>query len=579
MSAYFLSRQLYRAFLVLCMLMGSTTPAYANLSFILQTGDSTSLTQSLAVDSNKCTTNGPRSAFVGGVVTNNSSNEVTDAVATINNLNTDVYLAGGQPANQSLGTLSPGRSVAVYWFVGYSCTKGATATPTITLNSSSGIVASTLNLTLRSAISSGTGGQVSSSTLGAGAVVGQTITLDVNYDFGGTDLGDEVFLQPSGSQSFDAACFRLVGSEIIGSNLAAATVGTRDKLYFVQPRKQAGNNYFISVRYSIEYLCAGQSTSARPYAVQTSGNTNIKYTGNFDGSGSVAITFPVPSNPFQITKTVSESLAFSGAMGNLVYTVTISNPSSFDAILSEIVDTLPAGMSYIDLTDKSDITADNSSYLPVQGSTGTIRFIGRRGASYLVPAGGSVSLRYEVTRPAAAGDYLNSASGFFGSASTPVVSANYSQVDPQPLTVTKISSVIGDASSGTDGPFAIPGALIEYTIAVGNPNPLSVDTDSVTVTDEIPPELKLCLVDFGGGSGPVLFGGGSPSSNLAYGFVSLDSNSDDLEFSSDGGSSWTYTPSPDADGCDGSVSDFRVSPSGSFEASTTFTLKVRFIVK
>ena len=83
---------------------------------------------------------------------------------------------------------------------------------------------------------------------------------------------------------------------------------------------------------------------ARPYAVQTSGSTNVKYTGNYDGAGSISMTYPAATNPFTITKTISSAADFVGAPGPLTYTVTVGNPSSQPSVISKIVDVLPAGM-------------------------------------------------------------------------------------------------------------------------------------------------------------------------------------------------------------------------------------------
>ncbi|MEX0343016.1 MAG: proprotein convertase P-domain-containing protein [Erythrobacter sp.] len=148
------------------------------------------------------------------------------------------------------------------------------------------------------------------------------------------------------------------------------------------------------------------------------------------------------------------------------------------------------------------------------------------------------------------------------------------------LGVTKLSSVISDPVNGATNPKAIPGALIEYLISVTNTGTEPADSDSVVVADDTPADAKMCLADLGGpGSGPVLFGAGSPASGLSYSFAALGNGTDDLEFSSDDGATWTYVPTADADGCDGAVSNFRVRPAGAFAAATGFTLRVRFIVE
>ncbi|QZD88938.1 DUF11 domain-containing protein [Qipengyuania aurantiaca] len=147
------------------------------------------------------------------------------------------------------------------------------------------------------------------------------------------------------------------------------------------------------------------------------------------------------------------------------------------------------------------------------------------------------------------------------------------------VSVTKVSSVVSDPVNGSTNPKAIPGAVVEYLISVTNTGAEAADADSVSVTDDAPADAKMCLSTFGGGSGPIMFNAGTPSSGLSYSYLALDSAGDDLEFSSDGGASWSYVPSPDSDGCDANISNFRVKPGGSFAASATFSLRVRFVIE
>tara|TARA_B100002049_G_C16072244_1_gene373375 strand:+ start:167 stop:1345 length:1179 start_codon:yes stop_codon:yes gene_type:complete len=147
------------------------------------------------------------------------------------------------------------------------------------------------------------------------------------------------------------------------------------------------------------------------------------------------------------------------------------------------------------------------------------------------------------------------------------------------LNVTKVSRVVSDPINGATNPKAIPGALVEYLISVTNTGKEPTDPNTLIVRDDAPANAKMCLTGFGGGIGPVLFNAGSPSSGLSYAFTVLNDTSDRLDFSSDGGATWAYTPSPDADGCDAEITDFRLRPTGAFAASTTFTAKVRFLVE
>jgi uncharacterized repeat protein (TIGR01451 family) len=384
---------------------------------------------------------------------------------------------------------------------------------------------------------------------------------------------------PTGSQSFDAACFRLTGSLVTASNITTWAVGTADRLYKLQTAKQTGNGYYVTIRYYFQYLCAATSTVARPYAQQTSG-TQLKYTGNYDGTGSIQLTFPGATNPFTISKTVSESSAFVGKPGNLTYTITITNPSSYASKVSSITDVLPAGMTYAGLHASSDVTTTNSSSVPSNGATGTLTFQGIIDQSYSIAAGGTVTLMYYATRPSGAGTFTNSAAGHFGTANTATATTNYTQYAISPLSITKVSSMVSDPVNRPGGPYAIPGALVNYMIVVGNPNSAAIDSNSVKVTDIVPSDSKMCLADLNGsGSGPVNFVDGGTSSALTYSFTALNNDADKLEFSSNNGGSWLYHPTADADGCDAAITNFRVSPSGSFAANSSFTLHARFLIK
>jgi len=146
-----------------------------------------------------------------------------------------------------------------------------------------------------------------------------------------------------------------------------------------------------------------------------------------------------------------------------------------------------------------------------------------------------------------------------------------------PLGLVKLSTVVSDPINGTINPKAIPGAIVEYRLILTNPADVAVDPDSIVVTDMLPPEVQLLASDIGGlGSGPVAFEDGTPSSGLSYLFAGLGDTNDDVEFSSDGGATWTYVPIPGGDGADPVVDAIRIRPKGGFNpGNAQFTLKFR----
>ncbi|MDQ2701448.1 MAG: CshA/CshB family fibrillar adhesin-related protein [Pseudomonadota bacterium] len=139
-----------------------------------------------------------------------------------------------------------------------------------------------------------------------------------------------------------------------------------------------------------------------------------------------------------------------------------------------------------------------------------------------------------------------------------------------PLTIVKTSSVHSDPVNGTSNPKAIPGAFVDYTLSILNPSSIAVDSDSIVVTDTLPPEVSLFVDDLGGpGTGPVVFLNGSPSSGLSFAIS-------DIAFSSDGGATWTYAPAVGGDGTDTLVSAIRLNPKGVFNpGNAAFQLRFR----
>ena len=113
------------------------------------------------------------------------------------------------------------------------------------------------------------------------------------------------------------------------------------------------------------------------------------------------------------------------------------------------------------------------------------------------------------------------------------------------LVFMKTVSVTSDPVNGTTNPKNIPGAEVLYTLRVTNTGAGTVDNNTILVTDPIPANTDLFVGDLGAvGSGPIVFVQGTPTSNLTYTFTSLASSTDDVEFSNDGGTTWTYVPTP-----------------------------------
>jgi hypothetical protein len=149
----------------------------------------------------------------------------------------------------------------------------------------------------------------------------------------------------------------------------------------------------------------------------------------------------------------------------------------------------------------------------------------------------------------------------------------------------KTVSILQDPIDGTTNPKAIPGADVVYNIVITNTGSGVADANTIVVTDPVPTNTMIYVKDFGAtGSGPVSFTDGSTSSGLTYSFVALGSASSNLSFSNNNGSTYTYTPVADANGFDANVTNIKINPQGTMNATTSgsspsFTLQFRVRIK
>ncbi len=148
------------------------------------------------------------------------------------------------------------------------------------------------------------------------------------------------------------------------------------------------------------------------------------------------------------------------------------------------------------------------------------------------------------------------------------------------INVTKVSDNFVD-TVGTGG-FSLPDATFDYSINVSNDGNSRPNFDTVVALDALPSEVALVITDISGaGSGPVEFLDGAVSSELSYNFISLGSNTDSIEFSTDG-SDFTHTPVDSGDGTDPDVTHIRVTLSGAMapnSSGTASSFDLRFRAK
>lgn len=145
--------------------------------------------------------------------------------------------------------------------------------------------------------------------------------------------------------------------------------------------------------------------------------------------------------------------------------------------------------------------------------------------------------------------------------------------DTAVLNVAQAVATFSDPLSGTTNPKSIPAARKRYSVSVRDAgNARAIDSNTVAIVVPVPANTRLFVRDLGAtGSGPVQFVQGTPSSGLTYTYTSLASTTDDLDFSNNGGGTWTYVPVPDATGVDAAVTHLRVRPRGQPACTLTST--------
>ncbi len=261
---------------------------------------------------------------------------------------------------------------------------------------------------------------------------------------------------------------------------------------------------------------------------------------------------------------------------DITYTITLANLGPNDGSGIEVTDLMPAGVVYA-----SD-TPSQGTYDDAMGVWDVGAVVNGEGATLDIVA---------TVQQGTSGTTITNTATITAAEQTDSNSGNDSDdalvdiVALPDIRVEKILQTISDPVNGATNPKAIPAATVEYTITVTNEGTGLTDSDTVIITDAVPAGTAVFVGDLGApGSGPVLFEDGTPVSGLTYNFIDFASALDDVDFSNNGGVTYTYEPSPDADGFDPDVTHFRVAPGGAFAGSggggdPSFSLKLRVRVE
>jgi hypothetical protein len=338
-----------------------------------------------------------------------------------------------------------------------------------------------------------------------------------------------------------------------------------------------GGGGFIASTIAISTSVFGGSAGT----TQDGGTYGANYgaTGGSGGAG-ISITgasIPGLSGGGECTPTVAKSFAAStagpGVTNRLSIAVTNNNPTLSLTALA-FTDTYPAGIVNATTPNAAKSCATATLTAAANGGSFGVSAATIPAASictYAVDTKGTTS--GIKTNIIAAGALTATTSS--GSATTLADATATITISP-PLTILKSSVAYSDPLNNLTNPKEIPGGFVTYTLVIANPATLAVDSNSIVIVDATPANLQFFVGNLSGSSGPALFADGSPASGLTYTFTSLASTTDDVEFSNNGGTSWTYVPTANANGVDTAITHIRIRPKGAMAAGSSFTLQLRY---
>jgi uncharacterized repeat protein (TIGR01451 family) len=174
---------------------------------------------------------------------------------------------------------------------------------------------------------------------------------------------------------------------------------------------------------------------------------------------------PLGQQVLTTTKTADSPTANAGGPDG--YTISVANPNATSVVLNSIVDTLPAGFSYVS-GSSTGVTTLNPA---VSGQTLTWT------GPFTDPAAGALTLHFRVTVAATPGTYFNNAGANAAGGYTVLSTGNTA-----PVVVSAAGTLT--TTKTADSPTANAGGADGYTISVANPNAVSVVLN--TIVDTLP---------------------------------------------------------------------------------------------
>ena len=476
-------------FAALIMLIGNAFPAYGQMNITPVTWDV------IGVDSNAPATQGPNSFQIGARICNTSPT-VTQTNVTGNfvwdSFNSAIALAVGNSPTITYKSLAPLTCTDMYFTVDVVRAKASHdqfRRYRITVSSDQTGVISTpagRQLYVEKLISQARNS--TDSIIGPSTVyVGQTYQYTLN-----ASTATQGYEQLEAFLTLSNVIFRVTG---IATTYTAPAGATNNKFYAdacgwdnnplspnykscIGPPNYTGGKAggTVNTVYTVKILSTG-TTTAGALILDFSGSS-YHYNADF---GSSVYSITSTSLPPPITLSKLTSVASLGPTGGVVtYTLRVTNvgPAGTDYTLVDFVDTpatSPASPVYV-----AGSSSFNGVAIPNPVSAGgKLTWAG----SFLVPAGQSRDLTYQMTIPATPGTYVNTA---IGNTADFQVDTTQSAIDNVPASASVVVPAIPDLQLTKTHPAAFSqGGTGSYILTARNTGNTPT-TDLVTVTDTLP---------------------------------------------------------------------------------------------
>jgi len=250
------------------------------------------------------------------------------------------------------------------------------------------------------------------------ATLGGVITMTVEGRTGTVGAGDILAFSAASDLNWPATTYRLFSSEVTFIEIQGSKCSSTE-LYTASDSLRVVWGQTACYRAIYQFVAAGTITTPTNVSpiVHVASGTQIKHT---DASNFSTLS-PIPPVDNQVTLSKSADTVEMETGGTVTYTVTLSHaasnagcpsgePTCNDATLQDIVDTLPTSPAMPAYVAGSS-TYDGLVIDDPEVSSNVLTWAG----SFVVPAGGTATLAYDVTIPDAEGSYLNSVVGHVGS--------------------------------------------------------------------------------------------------------------------------------------------------------------------